>query len=284
MPLLIILIILLSIYIIKSENIKTAIKKDIEKIIPNNQHQHDKAQGEQHYNYNREISRKNPLYESNQDKQNPQTDTNLNDTITEIKTSFLKVLEILKTYYYKLKNAAKEYIKEIFIDKNVQGNIKDKKVEKPVEHVPQNNKLYQHNEEPSQYKVNEPAKEKKSASKVAYIISFIVSTIASVIGYYITFYCVAQNIADSYSQSELDYYAYMYGDVYGYHIIGQIMDTMSLIYKIVIAVTFAVLIGSGYSYLRDDNKSKKEFWIVLFAAIGIFLGTFIFHQALLSEI
>ena len=58
MPLLIILIILLSIYIIKSENIKTAIKKDIEKIIPNNQHQHDKAQGEQHYNYNREISRK----------------------------------------------------------------------------------------------------------------------------------------------------------------------------------------------------------------------------------
>ncbi|MDU1201593.1 MAG: hypothetical protein E7A06_01485 [Clostridiales bacterium] len=43
MPLLIILIILLSIYIIKSENIKTAIKKDIEKIIPNNQHQHDKA-------------------------------------------------------------------------------------------------------------------------------------------------------------------------------------------------------------------------------------------------
>lgn len=284
MPLLIILIILLSIYIIKSENIKTAIKKDIEKIIPNNQHQHDKAQGEQHYNYNREISRKNPLYEPNQDKQNPQTDTNINDTITEIKTSFLKVLEISKTYYYKLKNAAKEYIKEIFIDKNVQRNIKDKKVEKPVEHVPQNNKLYQHNDEPSQYKVNEPTKEKKSSSKIAYIISFIVSTIASVVGYYITFYCVAQSIADSYSQSELDYYAYMYGDAYGYHIIGQIMDTMSLIYKIVIAVTFAVLVSSGYSYLRDDNKSKKEFWIVLFAAIGIFLGTFIFHQALLSEI
>ena len=111
MPLLIILIILLSIYIIKSENIKTAMNKDIEKIIPNNQHQHDKAQGEQHYNYNREISRKNPLYEPNQDKQNSQTDTNINDTITEIKTSFLKVLEISKTYYYKLKNAAKDYIK-----------------------------------------------------------------------------------------------------------------------------------------------------------------------------
>lgn len=111
MPLLIILIILLSIYIIKSENIKTAIKKYIEKIIPNNQHQHDKAQGEQHYHYNREISRKNPLYEPNQDKQNSQTDTNINDTITEIKTSFLKVLEISKTYYYKLKNAAKDYIK-----------------------------------------------------------------------------------------------------------------------------------------------------------------------------
>lgn len=157
-------------------------------------------------------------------------------------------------------------------------------MEKAAENVPQNNKLYQHNDEPSQYKVNEPTKEKKSSSKIAYIISFIVSTIASVVGYYITFYCVAQSIADSYSQSELDYYAYMYGDAYGYHIIGQIMDTMSLIYKIVIAVTFAVLVSSGYSYLRDDNKSKKEFWIVLFAAIGIFLGTFIFHQALLSEI
>ena len=94
MPLLIILIILLSINIINSENIKTAIKKDIEKIIPNNQHQHDKAQGEQHYNYNREISRKNPLYEPNQDKQNSRIDTNINDTITEIKTNFLKVLEI----------------------------------------------------------------------------------------------------------------------------------------------------------------------------------------------
>lgn len=279
MPLLIILIILLSIYIIKSDNIKSAIKKDIEKIISNNQHQHDKAQGEQQYNYNREISRKEPLYEPNQNEQNQQTDTNINDTITEIKASFLKVLEILKTYYYKLKNAAKEYIKEISVDKNV----KDRKVEKPVEHVPQNNKLYQHNDEPSQYKVDEPAKEKKSSSKVAYIISFIVSTIASVIGYYITFYCVAQNIADSYSQSELDYYAYMYGDVYGYHIIGQIMDTMSLIYKIVIAVTFTVIIGAGYFYLGDD-KSKKKSWIVVFAAIGIFLGTFIFHQALLSEI
>ena len=279
MPLLIILIILLSIYIIKSENIKTAIKKDIEKIIQNNQHQHDKAQGEQQYNYNREISRKEQLCEPNQNEQNQQTDTNINDTITEIKTSFLKVLEILKTYYYKLKNAAKEYIKEISVDKNV----KDRKVEKPVEHVPQNNKLYQHNDEPSQYKVNEPAKEKKSSSKIAYIISFIVSTIASVIGYYITFYCVAQNIADSYSQSELDYYAYMYGDAYGYHIIGQIMDTMGLIYKIVIAVTFAVIIGAGYFYLGDD-KTKKKFWIVVFAAIGIFLGTFIFHQALLSEI
>ena len=61
---------------------------------------------------------------------------NINDTITEIKTNFLKVLEILKTYYYKLKNAAKEYIKEISVDKNV----KDRKVEKTVEHVPQNNK------------------------------------------------------------------------------------------------------------------------------------------------
>lgn len=279
---LIILIILLSIYIIKSENIKNAIKKDIEKIIPNNQHQHDKAQGEQQYNYNREISRKEPLYEPNQNEQNQQTDTNAKDIITEIRTSILKVLEILKTYYYKLKKNAKEYIKKISIDKNVQNNIKHKDVQKPVDNVPQHNQLYQHNEEPSQYKVNEPDNTKKPSSKVTYIISFIVSLIASFLGYYLTFYCVVEYVADSYSQSELDYYSYMYGDVYGYHIIWECMDKMSLIYKIVIGVTIAAIIGAGYCYLGED-KSKKKFWIVVFAAIGIFLGTAIFNQALLSE-
>ena len=111
MPLLIILIILLSIYIIKSENIKTAIKKDIEKIIPNNQNQHDKAQGEQHYNYNRKISRKKPPYEPNQDKQNSQPDINAKDIITEIKTIFLNIVAALKSDYYKLKNSIKEYFK-----------------------------------------------------------------------------------------------------------------------------------------------------------------------------
>lgn len=281
--LLILIILIASIYIIKSENIKTAIKKDIEKIIPNNQHQHDKAQGEQHYHYNREISRKEPQYEQNQNEQNQQTDTNAKDIITEIRTSFLKVLEILKTYYYKLKNAAKEYLKEISVDKNVQDNIKHKDVQKQVDNVPQNNQLYQHNEEPSQYKANEPDNTKKPSSKIAYIISFIVSLIASFLGYWLTFYCVLEYIADSYSQSELDYYAYMYGDAYGYHIIWESMDTMSLIYKIVIGVTIAAIIGAGYCYLGED-KSKKKFWIVVFAAIGIFLGTSIFNQALLSQI
>ena len=93
--LLILIIVIASIYIIKSKNIKAAIKKDIEKIIPNNQHQHDKPQGEQQYHYNREISRKKPTYEPNQDKQNSQTD---------IKTIFLNIVDALKNYYYKLKN------------------------------------------------------------------------------------------------------------------------------------------------------------------------------------
>ena len=69
--LLILIILIASIYIIKSQNIKVAIKKDVEKIIPDNQH--NKPQGEQHYNYNREISRKKPVYEPNQDKQSQQT-------------------------------------------------------------------------------------------------------------------------------------------------------------------------------------------------------------------
>lgn len=261
MLLLIIIIILLSIYIIKSDNIKTAIKKDIEKIIPNNQHQHEKAQGEQ----------------------NSQTDINTKDITTEIRTSFLKILDIFKTYYYKLKNTAKEYLKEISINKNIQDNIKHKDVQKPVDNVPQYNQLYQHNEEPNQYKVNELDKTKKSSSKIAYIISFIVSLIASFLGYYLTYYCVLQYITNSYSEFELDYYAYTYGDAYAYYIIGQSIDTMSLIYKIVIGATIALVIGTGYCYLGND-KSKNKFWIVVFAAIGIFLGTFIFNQTLLSEI
>lgn len=60
------------------------------------------------------------LYEAKQNGQNQQIDTNAKKIITEIRTSFLKVFEILKTYYYKLKNTAKEYIKKISIDKNVQ--------------------------------------------------------------------------------------------------------------------------------------------------------------------
>ena len=93
--LLILIILIASIYIIKSQNIKAAIKKDIEKIIPDNQH--NKPQGEQHYNYNRKISRKKPPYEPNQDKQSQQTDINAKDIITEIKTIFLNIVDALKT-------------------------------------------------------------------------------------------------------------------------------------------------------------------------------------------
>mgnify|MGYP004598661823 CR=1 FL=1 len=144
--LLILIIVIASIYIIKSQNIKAAIKKDIEKIIPDNQH--NKPQGEQHYNYNREISRKKPAYEPNQDKQSQQTDTNAKDIITEIKTIFLNIIDALKNYYYKLKNLLKEYLKEISIENDVEDDVKH--VEKPVYNVPQYNQQYQHNNQPSE--------------------------------------------------------------------------------------------------------------------------------------
>lgn len=48
-------------------------------------------------------------------------------------------------------------------------------------------------------------------------------------------------------------------------------------------IVIGATIAAGYCYLEDD-KSKKKFWIVVFAAIAIFLGTFIFDQGLLSEI
>lgn len=140
--LLILIILIASIYIIKSQNIKAAIKKDIEKIIPDNQY--NKPQGEQHYNYNREISRKKPAYEPNQDKQNSQTDINAKDIITEIKTIFLNIVAALKSDYYKLKNSIKEYFKEISVEKDI------KHVEKTVYNGPQYNQQYQHNNQPSQ--------------------------------------------------------------------------------------------------------------------------------------
>ena len=116
--LLILIILIASIYIIKSQNIKAAIKKDIEKIIPDNQH--NKPQSEQHNNYNRKISRKKPVYEPNQDKQNSQPDINAKDIITEIKTIFLNIVDALKTDYYKLKNSIKEYFKGISVEKDVK--------------------------------------------------------------------------------------------------------------------------------------------------------------------
>ena len=151
--LLILIILIASIYIIKSQNIKVAIKKDIEKIIPDNQH--NKPQGEQHYNYNRKISRKKPPYEPNQDKQNSQTDINAKDIITEIKTIFLNIVDALKSDYYKLKNSIKEYFKEISVGKDI------KHVEKTVYNGPQYNQQYQHNNEPSECKVKETKTEKK---------------------------------------------------------------------------------------------------------------------------
>lgn len=276
--LLILIILIASIYIIKSQNIKAAIKKDIEKIIPDNQH--DKPQGEQHYNYNRKISRKKPQYEPNQDKQNSQTDTNAKDIITEIKTIFLNIVAALKSDYYKLKNSIKEYFKEISVGKDVKSDIKH--VEKTVYNGPQYNQQYQHNNEPSEYKVKETKTEKKILSKKVYIIALIVSFIISIIAYYLITSCVISYIVDSHSKEELAYYAYIYGNAYGYYLIDQAVAIMDAIYKVVIALSVVGVILSAYFYVKKGEDQK--YWIICFVAIGIVLGTIVFRQLLLSEI
>ena len=272
--LLILIILIASIYIIKSQNIKAAIKKDIEKIIPDNQH--DKLQSEQHYNYNRKISRKKPVYEPNQDKQNSQTDINAKDIITEIKTIFLNIVDALKTDYYKLKNSIKEYFKEISVKKDV------KHVEKTVYNGPQYNKQYQHNNQPSECKVKETKTEKKILSKKVYIFALIVSFIISIIAYYLITSCVISYIVDSHSKEELAYYAYIYGNAYGYYLIDQAVAIMDAIYKVVIALSVVGVILSAYFYVKKGEDQK--YWIICFVAIGIVLGTIVFRQLLLSEI
>lgn len=276
MLLLLILIIFLALYIIKSQNIKNAIKKDIQNIMPDKQHQYDRRQGEQHYHYNREISRKKPAYEPNQDKQSQQTDTNAKDIITEIKTIFLNIVGALKSDYYKLKNSIKEYFKEISVKKDV------KHVEKTVYNGPQYNQQYQHNNEPSECKVKETKTEKKILSKKVYIIALIVSFIISIIAYYLITSCVISYIVDSHSKEELAYYAYIYGNAYGYYLIDQAVAIMDAIYKVVIALSVVGVILSAYFYVKKGEDQK--YWIICFIAIGIVLGTIVFRQLLLSEI
>ena len=276
MLLLLILIIFLALYIIKSQNIKNAIKKDIQNIMPDKQHQYDRRQGEQHYHYNREISRKKPAYEPNQDKQSQQTDTNAKDIITEIKTIFLNIVGALKSDYYKLKNSIKEYFKEISVKKDV------KHVEKTVYNGPQYNQQYQHNNEPSECKVKETKTEKKILSKKVYIIALIVSFIISIIAYYLITSCVISYIVDSHSKEELAYYAYIYGNAYGYYLIDQAVAIMDAIYKVVIALSVVGVILSAYFYVKKGEDQK--YWIICFVAIGIVLGTIVFRQLLLSEI
>lgn len=276
MLLLLILIIFLALYIIKSQNIKNAIKKDIQNIMPDKQHQYDRRQGEQHYHYNREISRKKPAYEPNQDKQSQQTDTNAKDIITEIKTIFLNIVGALKSDYYKLKNSIKEYFKEISVKKDV------KHVEKTVYNGPQYNQQYQHNNQPSECKVKETKTEKKILSKKVYIIALIVSFIISIIAYYLITSCVISYIVDSHSKEELAYYAYIYGNAYGYYLIDQAVAIMDAIYKVVIALSVVGVILSAYFYVKKGEDQK--YWIICFIAIGIVLGTIVFRQLLLSEI
>lgn len=284
MTLLLIIMILLSIYIIKSKNIKAAIKKDIEKIIPNNQHQHDKPQGEQQYHYNREISRKKPTYEPNQDKQNSQIDINTKDTTTEIKTIFLNIVDSLKNYYYKLKNSLKEYLKAISIENDVEDDIKH--VEKPVYNVPQyNQEQYQNNDEPIKYTISWEAIEDGIMSVSTYILAAMIALFGSMIGNALLFYFIYKMIMNSQSPDEVVYNTFMYGKGYEYAINETFKQVINFIYGMGIVVGIAVLILSGYSYIKNkDYEQEKRFWILIIVVFNIFLGTFIYNNILYGEI
>ena len=281
MPLLIILIILLSIYIIKSQNIKAAIKKDIEKIISDNQH--DKPQGEQHYNYNREISRKKTAYEPNQDKQNSQTDINTKDTTTEIKTIFLNIVDALKNYYYKLKNSLKEYLKEISIENDVEDDIKH--VKKPVYNVPQyNQQQYQNNDEPIKYTISWQAIEDKIMSVSTYILAAIISLCGSMIGNASLYYFIPEIVINSQSPYEVLYNTFIYGKSYEYAINETSNKIINFIYGIGIVASIVTLILSGYFYIKNkDDAHRKRFLIVIIVVFNVFLGTFISNEILYSE-
>ena len=271
--LLILIILIASIYIIKSQNIKAAIKKDIEKIIPDNQY--NKPQGEQHYNYNREISRKKPTYEPNQDKQNSQTDINTKDTITEIKTIFLNIVAALKTDYYKLKNSIKEYFKEISVGKDV------KHVEKTVYNGPQYNQQYQHNNNPSQCRSKWEEVEDKIMSVSTYILAAIISLCGSMIGNASLYYFIPEIVINSQSPYEVLYNSFMYGKGYEYAINETSNQIINFIYGIVIVASIVTLILSGYFYIKNkDDAHKKRFLIVIIVVFNIFLGTFIFNDIL----
>lgn len=278
--LLILIILIASIYIIKSQNIKAAIKKDIEKIIPDNQH--DKPQGEQHYNYNRKISRKKPPYEANQDKQSPQTNINAKDIITEIKTIFLNIVGALKSDYYKLKNSIKEYFKDISVEKDVKSDVKY--VEKTVYNGPQYNQQYQHNNEPSQCSSKWEEIEDKIMSVSSYILAAMISLCGSMIGNTLLYYFMPEIVINSQSPYEVLYNTFMYGKGYEYAINETSNQIINFIYGIGIVASIAALILSGYFYIKNkDDAHKKRFLIVMIVVFNVFLGTFISNKILYSE-
>lgn len=274
--LLILIIVIALIYIIKSKNIKAAIKKDIEKIIPDNQH--DKPQVEQHYNYNRKISRKKPQYEPNQDKQSQQTDINAKDIITEIKTIFLNIVDALKTDYYKLKNSIKEYFKGISVGKDV------KHVEKTVYNGPQYNQQYQHNNNPSQCRSKWEEIEDKIMSVSTYILAAIISLCGSMIGNASLYYFIPEIVINSQSPYEVLYNIFIYGKSYEYAINEASNQIINFIYGIVIVASIVTLILFGYFYIKNkDDAHKKRFLIVIIVVFNVFLGMFISNEILYSE-
>ena len=107
----------------------------------------------------------------------------------------------------------------------------------------------------------------------------------SIVLYMGAHYSVLEYIVKSHSEGELTYYAYIYGNAYGYYMIRESIDIMSYVYMGVTLVTIASVILAINFYLeRKDGESRKTLYIVVFIAIGIFLGTFIYDQLVLSEV
>lgn len=186
----------------------------------------------------------------------------------------------MKNYYYKLKNSLKEYLKDISIENDV------KHVEKPVYNVQQyNQQQYQNNDKPIKYTISWQAIEDGIMSVSTYILAAIISLCGSMIGNTLLYYFIPEIVINSQNPYEVLYNTFMYGKGYEYAINETFKQVINFIYGMGIVVGIAVLILSGYSYIKNkDYEHEKRFWILIIVVFNIFLGTFIYNNILYGEI
>lgn len=117
------------------------------------------------------------------------------------------------------------------------------------------------------------------------ILSGIASFIFSIVAYYMTFYSMMENVANSYTSDELDYAAYLYGDVFGYQLIYEAVDKMSSIILITRIIAFlAIFLAIFVSCTTKKRSNKSLSFIIIFISIGVILGSFLFSMLLASEL